>query len=62
MPRGVLIKLIRYVVSTEEYAVLLAEQSTAYYKFINSLHTDSTKQSYKYCLEKFLNHYRIDLL
>ncbi len=42
--------------------VLLEEQSNAYYNFINSLHSESTKQSYKFCLEKFLNHYRIDLL
>ena len=42
--------------------VLLEEQSNAYYNFINSLHSESTQQSYKYCLEKFLNHYRIDLL
>lgn len=39
--------------------VLLEEQSDAYYNFINSLHSESTKQSYKSCLEKFLNHYRI---
>jgi hypothetical protein len=42
--------------------VLLEEQSNGYYNFINSLHSESTKQSYKFCLEKFLNHYRIDLL
>jgi hypothetical protein len=42
--------------------VLLEEQSNAYYNFINSLHSESTKQSYKFCLEKFLNHYGIDLL
>jgi len=42
--------------------VLLEEQSNAYYNFINSLHSESTKQWYKFCLEKFLNHYRIDLL
>ena len=42
--------------------VLLEEQSDAYYNFINSLHSESTKQSYKFFLEKFLNHYRIDLI
>ena len=42
--------------------VLLKEQTNAYYNFINSLHSESTKQSYKFCLEKFLDHYRMDLL
>jgi hypothetical protein len=50
------------VPSVESMQVLLEEQSNAYYNFINSLHSESTKQSYKFCLEKFLNHYRIDLL
>ncbi|MDW0164636.1 MAG: hypothetical protein QOK65_04520 [Nitrososphaeraceae archaeon] len=38
------------------------EQSNAYFNFINSLHSESTKESYRFCLEKFLNHYGIDLL
>ncbi|MDW0240451.1 MAG: hypothetical protein QOK55_06600 [Nitrososphaeraceae archaeon] len=41
---------------------MLEEHSNAYYNFINSLHSESMKQSYKFCLEKFLNHYGIDLL
>jgi hypothetical protein len=41
---------------------LLDEDSEVYFNFINSLHSDSTKKSYRFCLEKFLNHYRIDLL
>jgi len=41
---------------------VLVVQSKAYFNFINSLHSDYTKTSYKFCLEKFLNHYRIDLL
>jgi integrase len=42
--------------------VLLEERSKAYFNFINSLHSEATKEKYKFCLEKFLNHYRIDLL
>lgn len=41
---------------------LLDENSEVFFNFINSLHSDSTKKSYRFCLEKFLNHYRIDLL
>ncbi|MDP9489310.1 MAG: hypothetical protein M3P28_03795 [Thermoproteota archaeon] len=41
---------------------MLVEQSKAYFNFINSLLSDYTKTSYKFCLEKFLNHYRINLL
>ena len=33
------------------------EQSKAYFNFINSLHSESTRESYRFCLEKFLNHY-----
>ena len=38
------------------------EQSEAYYNFINTLHSESTRESYRFCLEKFLNHYRMELL
>jgi hypothetical protein len=41
---------------------VLAEQSEAYLNFINTLRSESTRQSYRFCLENFLNHYRIDLL
>jgi integrase len=41
---------------------VLEEQSKAYFNFINSLHSDYTKASYKFCLEKFLNHNGINLL
>jgi hypothetical protein len=41
---------------------VLQEQSKAYFNFLNSLHSDYTKASYKFFSEKFLNHYRIDLL
>ena len=44
---------------------VLDENSELFFNFINSLRSDSTKntkKSYRFCLEKFLNHYRIDLL
>jgi integrase len=41
---------------------VLDENSQVFYNFINSLHSESTKESYRFCLEKFLNHYEIDLL
>jgi integrase len=41
---------------------VLDENSEVFYNFINTLHSDSTKESYTFCLEKFLNHYGIDLL
>jgi hypothetical protein len=41
---------------------VLDENSEVFYNFINTLHSDSTKESYRFCLEKFLNHYGIDLL
>ena len=41
---------------------VLDENSQVFYNFINSLHCDSTKESYRFCLEKFLNNYEMDLL
>ena len=41
---------------------ILDEKSQVYYNFINTLHSDSTKESYGFYLQKFLDHYRIDLL
>ena len=46
--------------STKDMQVL-DEQSKAYFNFINSLKSESTKKSYRLCLEKFLNQYQIDL-
>jgi len=40
---------------------LLDEQSKAYFNFINSLKSESTRKSYTYCIEKFLGHYEKDL-
>ena len=40
---------------------VLDEESKAYFNFINSQNSESTRNSYKFCLEKFLNHYEIDL-
>lgn len=39
----------------------LDENSQAFYEYINTLHSEATKESYEFCLEKFLNYYRIDL-
>ena len=36
---------------------VLEEQSEAYFNFINTLHSESTRESYRFCLEKFLNPY-----
>lgn len=41
---------------------VLEEQSKAYFNFINSLNSESTRNSYKFCLEKILNNYGINLL
>ena len=40
---------------------VLDEQSKAYFNFINSLKSESTRKSYTYCIEKFLGHYEKDL-
>ena len=40
---------------------VLDEQSKAYFNFINSLKSESTRKSYTYCIEKFLGHYGKDL-
>ena len=40
---------------------VLDEQSRAYYNFINSLKSESTRKSYTYCIDKFLGHYEKDL-
>ena len=41
---------------------VLDKSGQVFFNFINTLHSESTKESYRFCLEKFLNHYRIDLL
>ncbi len=40
---------------------VLDENSQEFFNFINTLHSEATKESYKFCLEKFLKYYRIDL-
>lgn len=39
----------------------ILEQNDAYYNFINSLDSEYTKKYYKFCLEKFLSHYKLKL-
>jgi integrase len=41
---------------------VLDENSQVFYNFINTLHSNYTKKNYRFCLEKFLNHYGMDLL
>ena len=48
-------------VSTTKNMQVLDEQSKAYFNFINSLKTESTRKSYTFCIEKFLGHYEKDL-
>jgi|GEM_PF-926485 len=50
------------VVSGKKSMQVLDEQSKAYFNFINSLNTESTRKSYTFCIEKFLGHYEIDLV
>jgi integrase len=40
---------------------ILDEQSKAYFNFINALNSESTRNSYKFCLEKFLIYCKLDL-
>ena len=40
---------------------VLDEQSNAYFNFINSLKSEPTRRSYKFCIQKFLGHYEMDL-
>ena len=49
------------VVQSVKSMQVLDEQSEAYYNFINSLNSQSTRKSYEFCIEKFLSHYSIDL-
>ena len=64
MHKGDLINKIssNHVVPSVKSMQVLDEQSKAYFNFINSLHSESTKQSYNYCLEKFLSNYKLDLV
>ncbi|MDP9305891.1 MAG: site-specific integrase [Thermoproteota archaeon] len=48
------------VVQSAKSMQVLDEQSKAYFNFINSLDSGRTRQSYEFCIQKFLNHYRID--
>ena len=38
------------------------QNEKAYYHFINSLASEYTKKYYKFCLEKFPSHYKVDLI
>jgi len=49
------------VVQSAKSMQVLDEQSKAYFNFINSLNSQSTRQSYEFCLRKFLSQYNIDL-
>ncbi|MEZ0268734.1 MAG: hypothetical protein ACAH23_01060 [Nitrososphaeraceae archaeon] len=40
---------------------VLDEASKAYSNFINSLKSEPTRKSYKFCIQKFLSHYEMDL-
>jgi hypothetical protein len=40
---------------------VLNEHSDAYFNFINSIDSNRTRQSYEFCIQKFLNHYKTDL-
>lgn len=46
--------------STTQNMQVLDQQSKAYFNFINSLKSESTRKSYTYCIEKFLGHYEKD--
>jgi hypothetical protein len=49
------------IVSSTRDMQVLNEQSKAYFNFINSLKSESTRKSYTFCIEKFLGHYERDL-
>ena len=40
----------------------ILDQNDVYYNFINSLDSEYTKKYYKFCLEKFLSHFNLDLI
>jgi ribosomal protein L37AE/L43A len=41
--------------------IQILDQNDVYYNFINSLDSKYTKKYYKFCLEKFLSHYKLEL-
>jgi len=41
---------------------ILDENSQVYFNFINSLDSNITKKCYRFCLLKFLNHWKLDLI
>lgn len=49
------------VVSNIRDMQVLDEASKAYFNFINSLKSEPTRKSYKFCIQKFLGHYDMDL-
>ena len=49
------------IVSSKSDMQVLNEQSKAYFNFISSLKSESTRKSYSLCIEKFLGHYEKDL-
>ena len=64
MRKTVLINKIssKEVVQRKKDMQVLDETSESYFNFINSLKSESTRNIYKLCLEKFLTHNKIDLV
>jgi hypothetical protein len=44
------------------FVQVLDENSEAFFNFIHSLGAQHTRESYRFCLEKFLSYYGIDLI
>ncbi len=63
MRKDDLIKKIssKNTVSSIKSMQLSDEQSEPYFNLINSLNSESTRESYKFCLEKFLSHNKLGL-
>ena len=40
---------------------VLNERSDAYFNFMNSIDSNHPRQTYEFCIQKFMNHYKTDL-
>jgi len=49
------------IVSSVKSMQVLDEQRNLYFNFINSLKSEPTRRSDKFCIQKFLGHYEMDL-
>ncbi len=48
--------------TSSQYETILKIETQTYFNFINSIDSEDTKKTYRFCISKFLNYYKLDLI